>query len=216
MMKKFLTLCSLLLVTFLDLVVARGVRGPKTLLWRLGGDVDGDHVHIPDCSDVTSIGEESRLRQLQNDMPAPTIGTTKALAVRLVTAGGNEPTKSLEELRGRVMGFGPLKEIHTFRTQYELCSFGQQKIGVASSPADGSGILDGVVQVTFPYEMDKCDVIQGTCQGDIVTSIAQSLGIPNLEAFNFVMICMPSGSTFRGGKIWSAFAYYSRNVSSGV
>jgi hypothetical protein len=175
----------------------------------LGGVVHTDALLLSDDAEIVIIANKSAHRRL-----APTSGQPNALSVRIVTSGGEEPKDSFDVLRGQVMGYGPLAQTHTFRSQYENCSFGAQQIQAATSE-DGNGIVDGVVEVQVDFNIGDgtCNIL-GTCQDDIIAQTEAVLGVP-LSHFDFVMFCVPDGGTFgaNGAATWAAFAYGGSNVS---
>jgi hypothetical protein len=141
-------------------------------------------------------------------------GVKKVLAVRVVTTSGQEPVETFDELRGRIMGAGPRPEMHTVCTQMKACSMGALDIRPADSN-DGTGIIDGVVQVSVSLRIDNTCNILGACQEEIRRQTEMQMG-QQLQYFDFIMFCVPDGATFgqNGGDSWAAFAYLGNNVSS--
>jgi hypothetical protein len=141
-------------------------------------------------------------------------GVKKVLAVRVVTTLGQEPSESFDELRGRIMGAGPRPEMHTVCSQMKACSMDALDIQPADSN-DGTGIIDGVVQVTVNLRIDNSCNILGACQEEIRRQTEMQME-QRLQHFDFIMFCVPDGSTFglTGSDSWAAFAYLGNNVSS--
>lgn len=142
-------------------------------------------------------------------------GVKKVLAVRVVTTSGQEPSETFDELRGRIMGMGPRPEMHTVCSQMKACSMDSLHIQPADRN-DGSGIIDGVVQVTMNLRIDNTCNILGVCQEEIRHQTEMQME-QQLQYFDFVMFCVPDGSTFgtSGNDSWAAFAYLGSNVSRG-
>jgi hypothetical protein len=138
-------------------------------------------------------------------------GVKKVLAVRVLTTSGQEPRESFDELRGRIMGKGPRPEMHTVCTQIEACSMDTIDMQPADS-SDGIGIIDGVVEVTLNLNIDNTCNILGACQEEIRRQTEMQME-QQLQHFDFVMFCVPDGSTFYGQDSWAAFAYRGNNVS---
>lgn len=169
---------------------------------RLTGSVEiRDNVLLPTkVTKITLHSKSSPHRRL-----APVAGQLTALVVRVVTAN-QEPVETVEELEGRVFGVGPFKETNTVLTQLNKCSFGALRL---QAPVDNTNVTrKGVVQVTVDdMNINDCNIV-GDCQAVIVNATETTLG-QSLDAFDFVMFCVPTGSKFgRSGKTdWSAFAY---------
>jgi hypothetical protein len=140
-------------------------------------------------------------------------GAKKVLSVRVVTNSGQEPQESFDDLRGRIMGTGPFPQVHTLRTQMKKCTFGAVDIQPADGN-DGTGIRDGVVQVTVNVRIDETCNILGACQEDIRRQTENQIQQP-LQNFDFAMFCLPDGAAFGPGGVdtWAAFAYRGGNVS---
>jgi hypothetical protein len=141
-------------------------------------------------------------------------GVKKLLAVRVVTTSGQEPSESFDDLRGRIMGAGPRPEMHTVCSQMKACTMGALDIQPANSD-DGTGIVDGVVQVTVNLRIDDTCNILGACQEEIRRQTERHME-QQLQYFDFVMFCVPDGGAFGldGRESWAAFAYLGNNVSS--
>jgi hypothetical protein len=104
--------------------------------------------------------------------------------------------------------------MHTVCSQMKACSMDALDIRPADSN-DGTGIIDGVVQVTVNLRFDNTCNILGTCQEEIRRQTEMQME-QRLQYFDFIMFCVPDGSTFglNGSEFWAAFAYLGNNVSS--
>lgn len=171
--------------------------------------IERDSVTFPVGANITLQSKRLPNRRLAT---VPSRGTSSVVAARIVTEGGEQPSNTLNELRGQVFGVGRDAERQTVLTQYEQCSFGAKKLEAATV---GTGVVDGVVQVQVNLPIAGCNML-GECQDIVREAIASTLD-ESLEAYGMVMVCVPTGSTFGNNpdRFWSAFAYTSNDVSVG-
>jgi hypothetical protein len=210
-----LTMPSLVQVELPEVFVSehRHILADTPVLRITGGNYDDSGVL------VVSEKHKGRLGVVVTDTISPhrrlaaMTGVKKVLAVRVVTTSGQEPSESFDELRGRIMGAGPRPEMHTVCSQMKACSMDALDIQPADSN-DGIGIIDGVVQVTVNLLIDSTCNILGACQEEIRRQTEMQME-RQLQYFDFIMFCVPDGSTFglNGSEDWAAFAYLGNNVS---
>lgn len=160
---------------------------------------------------VESTG--SNQRRLQQDA---LVGTKKLLAVRVVSASGEEPAETLAEIRGAIFGaatFGvdasnEYAQTVTAVSQFKDVSAGALKLQAAT----GTGIVVGVVQVVVDH------VVAGGAVNAVTKAITAAtedlLGGSLDEIADHVIFCLPNDSILQGTTDWTAFTYLYEPVSA--
>jgi hypothetical protein len=180
--------------------------------------------YVSEDSSSVIIPNERRLRLIENS-PAnqrrlqleARLGNKKLLAVRVVSAIGEEPKETLAEITDAIFGAAPLgtqvqsneyAQNTTVVSQYRHVSAGSLNLQAAS----GSGIEFGVVQVVVDLVVAGVGVQSIT--NAIVAATEEQLGGSLDEIADYVVFCLPNDSLLQGSAGWTAFTYLYGPVSA--
>lgn len=176
------------------------IRGGNFYIAIPGGTIVNDaYVTVPNPSQISIIpGLRRRERQLQGQGVR---GTNSVLVVRISTNRGDTVDPSQTDLAGSIFGQGSGAIAHSMKSQYEACSNGQ----LSFRPVTGSGVVNGVVDVTINADIQGKDIFSLTNIMNQAT--IDALGSSLSETPRHVMYCVPPGTKFNGSTGWVAFAY---------
>jgi hypothetical protein len=161
-------------------------RGPKKSV------SDESEQTVQSAAADSDIGEKT---SASDDPVVANATITKTVLVVRVIAADTNTTKTVSELSDDV--FGTYGDAKNLVTRYNTVSYGQRLF----TPAVGTHIVDGVVEVTIP------NTVAGTSDSTIknaVLTAGQSLfGVPLSDVADHVMLALPPGTAGD----WVAYAY---------
>jgi hypothetical protein len=180
--------------------------------------------YVSQDSSSVIIPNERRLRLVENS-PAnqrrlqleARLGNKKLLAVRVVSAIGEEPEETLAEITSAIFGVDPFgtqvqsneyAQDSTVVSQYRHVSAGSFNLLAASGP----GIEFGVVQVVVDHVIAGAGI--QSLSNAIVAATEEQLGGSLDEIADYVVFCLPNDSLLQGTTAWTAFTYLYEPVSA--
>eukprot|EP00536_Pseudo-nitzschia_multiseries_P014124 jgi/Psemu1/37652/gm1.37652_g len=140
----------------------------------------------------------------------PSMGTLRALVIRVVDRRGTAPDAGIDQLRDDVF-----EDQTCLKTQFEACSYGKLSIVpgrlglVASAVGGGPEIHDGVAQVSVDYDVSASTATkEGLQQAALEASFLQFGNLYESPYFDLILYCMPPGTGD-----WVAYAFVNHKFS---
>lgn len=166
-------------------------------------------------------GHRRQQRHLEDKDKELRIGTKKLLAVRVISKFDEIPVESVDDIETAIFGadddssigtgdggggFGTgvvaVKPKATVVEQYHKVSHGKLQL----MPAQGSNIYNGVAQVEISQRVNDSSIDEGLGT-NILARTEQLVGVPLEEVADFIVFCLPDGSTARGKLEWTAYTF---------
>jgi hypothetical protein len=163
------------------------VSGQSTLMQEGAYFDENGSLLVEDLEDVQiEKGPETR-RQLLT-------ASINMLAVRVKAA---DSTTSSSQAQISDAWFGTNGDPVNFKSQYGACSYGKLQVNAANTGT----VTNGVFEVTIPNNVQG--VSNSVIRNSVSTALSNSLGTLPSAQYNYVMQCLPPGTS--GG--WIAYAY---------
>lgn len=201
---------------------------PEERLIRLQHSTAVDDNNNNDNNSDQDGGHRRQQRHLEDKDKELRIGTKKLLAVRVISKFDEIPEESVEDIETAIFGadddssvgtgdggggFGTgvvaVKPKATVVEQYHKVSHGKLQL----MPAQGSNIYNGVAQVEISQRVNDSSIDEGLGT-NILARTEQLVGVPLEEVADFIVFCLPDGSTARGQLDWTAYTFIYHPVSN--
>ena len=166
--------------------VANGFESGTTKV-RATGRVDrvGGKLYAAQTNGSPEIAKTNEGRRLPEGRRLDSVGDKSVLVVRVVLADG-APTSSVAQLSDSV--FGTDGDTINLKSQYAACSQDQLNF----NPTTGTGIVDGVIEVTLPNTVSEGDA---AVRNAVTTALNAQFGVTSPTAIaDHVMYCLPTGT----------------------
>jgi len=149
----------------------------------------GEGIYIPAGAQASLVkGTDDKRRRRLNK------STYSLMAMRISNSGQNAPPLSNSALADSI--FGDNGDVFNLKNGYDECSYG----GFIVNPGTGNGVVD-------------VGLTEANDHSTLTNAALTSAGLNNGGAYDFVMSCVPSDTSYGGSTSWVAYAYINHWLS---